>query len=423
MFVALIVLGTAVATLLLDTVIRQFLPHEKHVEHHIEHCYGVHDAQFQRTMGSLFYSPFVDGNRVTALMNGEAIFPAMLHAIQGAQKTINFETFIFWEGEIGRAFAHALGERASAGVTIHVLLDWAGSRQIDEDYIKAMEAAGVVIRRYRPIHWYNIRRLNHRTHRKLLIVDGRIGFTGGVGIADEWQGHAQDPQHWRDTHFCLEGPAVMQLQAAFMDNWLETSNAVLHGEDYFPPLAPVGEARAQVFQSSPSEGSQSMRLMYLMAITAACESIRIATAYFIPDDLATRALIAAYERGVKIEIIVPGEHTDIPLVRLISRARYGPLLAAGIAIYEFQPTMFHTKVMIVDDYWVSAGSTNFDNRSFRLNDEANLNVLDEAIAREQVLWFEQDKSRSQRITLADWRRRKPSERFKARLAWVLETQL
>lgn len=419
----LIILATVVATFIIDSIIRQFTTREKKVQHRISHLYGVADTQYQRTMGHLFYSPFCEGNKVVSLVNGEQIFPAMLKAIRSAEKTVNFETFIYWSGDIGREFAEALSERARAGVHIHVLLDWLGSKEIDSEYLNMMQTAGVHLARYHKIHWYHIRRLNYRTHRKLLIVDGKVGFTGGVGIADEWQGCAQDEHHWRDTHFYLEGPAVAQLQAAFMDNWLKTGDAVLHGEAYFPPLARSGDALAQVFQSSPAEGSQSMRLMYLMSITAACQSIRISTAYFIPDNLAIKTLIEARKRGVRIEIIIPGEYTDEPLVRLISRKRMKHLLEAEIEIYEFIPTMYHVKVMVVDGLWVSVGSTNFDNRSFRLNDEANLNVIDAELAKDQIAWFERDKARAKRITLEDWNQRTLAERLKADAAYVLRTQL
>jgi cardiolipin synthase len=419
----LIIIVTVIATFIIDSIIRQFITREKKVEHRIDHIYNVTDSQFQRTMGDLFYSPFSEGNKVVPLVNGEQIFPAMLQAIRNAERTINFETFIYWSGDIGREFAERLSERARAGVHVHVLLDWLGSKKIDSEYLTMMQAAGVRLSRYHKIHWYHIRRLNYRTHRKLLIIDGKVGFTGGVGIADEWQGCAQDERHWRDTHFYLEGPAVAQLQAAFMDNWLKTGDAVLHGEAYFPPLARSGDALAQVFQSSPAEGSQSIRLMYLMSITASCQSIRISTAYFVPDNLAINTLIDARKRGVRIEIIMPGEYTDQPLARLISRKRMKQLLEAGIEIYEFLPTMYHVKVMVVDQLWVSVGSTNFDNRSFRLNDEANLNVIDAELAEDQIACFERDKARAKRITLEDWHQRTLAERLKAHAAYVLRTQL
>jgi cardiolipin synthase len=393
------------------------------VERRIEHIYDSEDPQFARAMGSLLGPALVGGNRITPLRNGDRIFPAMLEAIRGARRTINFETYIYWSGDIGREFALALAERARAGVAVHVLLDWVGAGKIDAELVSTMEAAGVTVVRYHPLRWYNLGRLNNRTHRKLLVVDGRVGFTGGVGIADEWKGDAQDPHHWRDSHFRVEGPVVAQMQAGFMDNWIETRAEVLHGEDYFPALEPVGPHCAQLFQSSSEGGSESVRLMYLMSIAAAGRSIRLANAYFVPDDLAVRLLVDARKRGVAVEIIVPGKYIDFTVVRKASRARWGPLLEAGIDIYEYQPTMYHTKVMIVDEHWVSVGSTNFDSRSFRLNDEANLNVLDPELAAELVDHFEEDKRRAHRVTLESWLERPWQEKAKDRLAALIRAQL
>jgi cardiolipin synthase len=286
-----------------------------------------------------------------------------------------------------------------------------------------MEEAGVQIERYHPPRFYTLSKMNNRTHRKLLVVDGTVGFTGGVGVADQWLGHAQSPDHWRDSHYRLEGPAVAHMQAAFMDNWLKTHSEVLHREEYFPALAPVGEVKAQVFKSSAGEGSESVRLMYLLSIAAAARTIRIANAYFVPDDLCVSALCDASARGVRIEVIVPGTVTDEQIVGHASRSRWGPLLEADVAIYQYQPTMFHCKVMIVDEVWVSVGSTNFDNRSFRLNDEANLNVIDEAFAARQVEVFEQDKSRSRRFTLEEWKARPLSEKLAEFASSLLRSQL
>jgi cardiolipin synthase A/B len=411
------------AGILLAIAVANLSSSSKKIERKIEHLYAVRAPQFVRSMGSLLGPPIVPGNRVTALCNGDEIFPAMLEAIRGARKTICFETFIYWSGSIGRELAEALSERARAGVRVHVMLDWVGSKRIDESLVKMMTDAGVQVVRYHPLRWYNVGRLNNRTHRKLLIVDGGLGFTGGVGIADNWLGHAQDPEHWRDSHYRLEGPAVAHMQAAFMDNWMETCGEVLHGEDYFPALEPVGSHPAQLFRSSADDGSESVRLMYLLAIASAERSVRIANAYFVPDTLAVRTLIEARRRGAEVELIVPGRHIDQKVVRRASRALWGPLLEAGVAIYEYQPTMYHVKLAVVDELWSSVGSTNFDNRSFRLNDEANLNVLDADFARAQARMFEEDKGRARRITLEEWRRRPWPERAVERLAALFRLQL
>ncbi len=396
----LAVFGTVVVTILGTLLSLNLISGEKQIRYEIEHEFAVDDPQFLRSIGPLLGPQPLPGNRITALHNGSQIFPAMLAAIGGARETINFETYIYWSGDIGRQFSDALCERAHAGVKVHVILDAVGCGKIETEYLDAMKAAGVQVERYHPLKWHTADRINNRTHRKLLVVDGRIGFTGGVGIADTWAGNADDADHWRDSHYQLEGPAVAQMQAVFCDNWIKTRAKVLCGPAYFPALEPVGGSSAQVFRSSRGEGSESVRLMYLLSIASATKSIRLQAAYFVPDELAIRTFVSACKRGVKVEIIVPGPHTDSEVVAGASRALWGDLLDAGVEIHQYQPAMYHCKVMIVDDVWVSVGSTNFDDRSFRLNDEANLNVYDAAFAAEQVGVFEQDKAKSRRITRA-----------------------
>ena len=396
---------------------------ERKVQKPIPVLPGVRDPRFLRAIGSLLGPPLLPGNAAAELLNGDRIFPAMLEAIGSARQSITFETYIYWSGRIGAAFAEALAERARAGVKVHVMLDWAGSGKIDPEYLKQMQAAGVELERYHKPRWYNLGRLNNRTHRKLLVVDGLVGFTGGVGIADQWTGQAQDPEHWRDTHFRIEGPVVAQVQAAFMDNWIKTRGEVLLGDRYFPALAPGGEHWAQMFTSSPGGGSDGVRLMYLLSIAAAERSVLIANAYFVPDDLAVRTLVAARQRGVEIQVLVPGKYNDVVVTRWAARSRWGPLLEAGVRIYEYQPTMCHCKVMMVDDLWVSVGSTNFDDRSFNLNDEANLNVYDPAFAARQVEIFREDLRHCREVTLESWRRRPLRERIADRLAGLLRSQL
>jgi len=281
----------------------------------------------------------------------------------------------------------------------------------------------VQIEKYHPLRWYSLDRMNNRTHRKILVVDGKVAFTGGVGIADEWNGHAQDKDHWRDTHFRIEGPAVAQMQAAFNDNWLKVSGDLLHGDDYFPPLEKSGPLLAQVFKSSPDGGSESMHLMYLLSVASATKSIDLAMAYFVPDDLALDALVAALKRGVRVRIIMPGNKTDAKSVRTTSRALWGRILYAGAELYEFEPTMYHCKVLVVDGLWVSVGSTNFDNRSFRLNDEANLNVYDREFAERQRADFEQDLKRSRRITLEEWDARPWTEKAMEPFLRIFRSQM
>ena len=396
---------------------------DKHIDEDVPTLYSVSDAQFLRNMNVMLGPGVLPGNRIEALLNGDQIFPAMLDAIRAARRSITFETYIYWSGDVGEQFTRALIERAQAGVKVHVLFDAVGSQKIDEQIIRRMKDAGMEVVKYNPLRWYTLARMNNRSHRKILVVDGEVGFTGGVGIADEWSGNAQDENHWRDTHFRLEGPVVAQMQAAFMENWIEVTGQVLHGEAYFPPLRETGRELAQFFISSPGGGGESMQLMYLMSIAAATRTIRLSAAYFVPDDNEVRMLVDAQRRGVKVQIIAPGAITDSPAVRRASRSTWGELLRAGVEIYEYQPTFYHCKVMIVDDLWVSVGSTNFDTRSFSVNDEANLNVYDREFALAQVRIFEEDLRRSRRISLEEWEKRPWTEKAWERTMGLLSSQL
>ena len=413
----------ALVAMLATVLALNFVSAEKQIERSLVHRYNVGDPQFLRELGIMLGPSIVDGNQVVNLENGDRIFPAMLAAIRGAQHSINFESYIYWSGSIGKQFAQALEERARAGVPVNVLIDWAGSQQLDDELVEEMKSAGVEVRFYHPLRWYNLARMNNRTHRKLLVVDGRIGFTGGVGIADPWNGDAQDAEHWRDSHYRLEGPAVAQMQAAFLDNWIKTTGKVLQGPEYFPKLQPAGDVLAQVFTSSPSGGGDSMQLMYLLSITAAQKRIDLSAAYFVPDELTRRALRQALTRGVKVRILVPGANTDVEVARRASRAAWGELLQAGAQIYEYQPAMFHCKMMLVDSRLASVGSTNFDNRSFRLNDEANLNVYDAAFVSEQEAVFEADLRKSKRISYEQWKNRPRLEQVMENVSSFLSSQL
>jgi cardiolipin synthase A/B len=412
--------GTALLSAAVTIFARNFISGEKKITRRIEKRYPVGDVQFERTMSQLLGPPVVDGNRVTSLHNGVQIFPAMLEAIRGAERSITFETFIYWSGAIARRFSELLAEKARAGVNVHVLIDGVGCNCVNGESVRQMREAGVEVEIY---HIRNFARINNRTHRKLLIVDGRVGFIGGVGIADQWNGDARSPDEWRDTHFRVEGPVVAQMQAAFLDNWMKTRAYVLHGTDYFPELEPVGSRRCQVFKSSPMEGSESARLMYLLSIAAAERSIQIGNAYFVPDQLTTETLLQALDRGVSVEILVPGAHIDNAFVRAASRDRWGDLLRHGARIFEFQPCMYHCKVMIVDGVWTSVGSANFDNRSFRLNDEANLNVFGAEFAEEQSAAFARDLTRAKEVKIESWRRRSLAVRAADATAALFRSQL
>jgi len=419
----LTILLTAVVTLVVVLAIANLSTGEKKIEHKIERRYGTDDPQFIRSMGLLLGPPVTSGNRFEVLVNGDEIFPSMLEGIASAQKTITFETFIYWSGAIGEQIARALSEKARAGVAVHVLLDWVGSQKMDRQYLQMLKDAGAEVIQYHKPHWTGLGRMNDRTHRKLLVIDGRIGFTGGVGIAQEWTGHAQDDMHWRDSHFRVMGPVVGHMQAVFMDNWIKATGNVLHGPDYFPEADEAGDGLAHMFSSSPSGGSDDMQLMYLMAITTATHSIHLASAYFVPDRLTINAIVESAKRGVDVRILTPGRHIDTHTVREASRACWGPLLEAGVQMFEYQPTMFHVKLLVVDEYLVSVGSTNFDSRSFKLNDEANLNIYDTAFARRQTQIFADDLANSRRVTLDDWNSRPWTRKLVDRAVALFDSQL
>ena len=395
---------------------------EKKIERRLERMYSLDDPRFVQELGALLGPPVLGGNRYRALRNGDEIFPAMLAAIHGRAHRHLRDVHLL-VGRYRPALRRCAGAKARAGVKVHVLLDWVGSAKMDPALIAEMAAAGVQIRKYHPPSWYDLGRLNNRTHRKLLVIDGRIGFTGGVGIAPQWTGHAQDPDHWRDTHFEVEGPVVAQMQAVFIDNWVKVTGDVLHGPGYFPVLSPVGGGHAQMFSSSPTGGSESMELMYLLAITAASHSIDLSASYFVPDELSQRALLDALKRGVRRAHRGAGRsHRFGDGAQRLAR-RMGDAARGRRHPAEYQPTMYHCKVLIVDGLLVSVGSTNFDNRSFRLNDEATLNIVDADFAAAQTSVFEADLAQSRPVSYAQWLDRPLKERLAEHLASWLGPEL
>ncbi|OBQ84763.1 cardiolipin synthase B [Mesorhizobium sp. WSM3873] len=416
-------LAVALVASLVTLLAINLIPETRVIRTIVPHRFDAADPQFARSMSSYSQGQMFEANAVQTLVNGDEIFPAMLQAIRSARKTINMETYIYWSGSVGYEFATSLAAKAREGVEVRVLVDWLGSLPFDEKLIQIMTSAGVRFERYRPIHWYTLDRVNNRTHRKLLIVDGRVAFTGGVGIADDWLGDARNPNEWRDTHYQIEGPAVPGFQAAFAENWLETVGETLQGENFYLPPEAAGALRAQLILSSQPNGSENMELMMLAAIAAAKDHLRIGMAYFVPDDIALQQILDARKRGVAVDVIVPNSLTDVPIVRKASRYFWGKLLEAGVRIYEFQPTMYHPKLLIVDDVWASFGSTNLDQRSLRLNDEATLNVYGKEFARTQIDLFNEDLKRSRQISLAEWRSRPMREKFTDWLASTLHAQL
>jgi cardiolipin synthase len=371
----------------------------------------VRSSEFLRAAEALTGAPISWGSDVELLINGDEIFPRYLRAIREAEETVCLLTYVYWQGDIAHDVAEALCERARAGVECNVLIDAVGGMRLERELLDRMSEAGVRVCRFRPVKPYAPARVTNRTHRKILVADGRVGLTGGVGIAEEWTGNAQDPDHWRDTHVCVTGPVVRGLFGAFAENWLEATGEVLVGRAYLPELEQRGEGGPMmVVRSSAGVGDSNVEALYYLAIAAARESIDLTAAYFVPRPAFVEALQDAAEHGVRIRVLVPGRNIDKPPVRVAGRASYEELVAAGIEVYEYQPTMLHAKTLTVDGSWSAVGSANFDNRSFQLNDEATLCVSSEAFARRLAEQFERDLEVSERIAPERWRDRGPIQR-------------
>jgi cardiolipin synthase len=339
------------------------------------------------------------------LENGAAAFPAMLKAIEGARQRISFETYVFGTGRVADDFARAFTEAAARGVEVRLVLDAVGASDADRGSIDAMEHAGVRIGWFNPIRHWSIEEVNYRTHRKVLVVDGDVGFTGGIGIADQWLGNAENEKSWRDTHFEVHGPAVGNMEAAFHENWIETGGIVEARVDPTYPQ-PVGIVdRTVVVWSSPEGGANEMKLAYLLAIGAARTTIDIQSPYLITDESTGWSLSQARKRGVRIRMLTEGDITDAKPVKFASRAEYAQFLAEGMEVYEYQPTMMHTKAMVIDGLISIIGSANFDNRSLELNDELNSVVSGKALADRLTRDFENDLRRSKKLDLRTWQAR------------------
>jgi cardiolipin synthase A/B len=371
----------------------------------------VRSEEFLRAAEALTGAPISVGDEVELLINGDQIFPRYLDAIGSAQHTVCLLTYVYWRGDIAHDVADALCERAGAGVECNVIIDALGGVKLESEVVDRMTEAGVRVCRFRPPKPYAVRRLANRTHRKILVADGRVGLTGGVGIAEEWTGDAQDPDHWRDTHVRVEGPVVRGLFGAFAENWLEATGEVLVGPGYLPDIEERGDGGAMmVVRSSAGVGDTNIEALYYLAIAAARETLDITAAYFVPRPAFTEALQDCAERGVLTRVLVPGPNIDKPPLWVAGRAAYDDLIEAGVEIYEFQPTMLHAKSMTVDGWWSSVGSVNFDNRSFQLHDEATLCVASEAFAAKLTRQFERDLEVSERIEPGRWRGRGPLQR-------------
>jgi cardiolipin synthase len=379
---------------------------------------------FRRVLAALADAHVHDTNRVEVLTNGDTFYEAELEAISRARRSVNIEAYIFQKGEIASRFIKALSERAREGVRVNIVLDAIGSFATwRRSYQELLDAGGRVCW-YHPVRWHTLPRINNRTHRELIIVDGEVGFIGGAGVADHWYKGKHRHPRWRDTMFRVEGPEVTALQATFAENWLESSGELLTDPDYFPFCETNGDTVAMVVNSSPTIGASTRARMLFQALLASAQkSVLITTPYFLPDWSARAEMIRAMkERGVALQIVTPGRHTDHLLTRTSSRRLYGDLLRHGARIFEYQPAMIHTKTMIIDGLWSVVGSTNFDNRSFGLNDEVNLAACDEKLAARLEEDFARDVSDSREITYEVWRQRSVIERSQEWLGWLLERQ-
>ncbi len=384
----------------------------------------VGSDEFLRAAEAITSTPIAPGNRAEILINGDQIFPAFIETIGSAKQSVNLLTYIYWHGEIARRIADAVCERAQAGIEVNILFDAVGSAKMGRKLTRQMRDAGANFAIFRPPKPYAIRRVNNRTHRKLCIVDGEVGLIGGVGIADEWSGNAQDPDHWRDTHVRVRGPVVRGLQGAFAENWLEATGDVLVGPQYLPDLKPIeGGCKMQLVRSSAGVGDTNMEALYFLAIACARERLHLTAAYFAPRPAFIEALCDAADRGVDVRLLVPGENIDKGFVRQAGRGSYDQLLACGVRIWEFCPTMLHAKTLTIDGCWSSVGSVNFDNRSFQLQDEATLCVSSEAFTAALDEQFERDLERSEEIELERWRRRSPLAKANERALRLVRREL
>jgi cardiolipin synthase len=363
------------------------------------------EPSFFPTLEAYAGAPIVGGNAVELLFNGEQIFPSLVASIQSAQRTITYAQYFYEDGPVARDIAEALAERCRAGVGVNVLLDAFGSLSIPREYLELMRVSGCHVAWFRPLSQYIFRRYHKRNHRRILVVDGRIGYTGGAGVSRKWMGNGRTEGHWRDTDVRMEGPVVEYLQAAFAENWLEATGMVLGGEAYFPrPIEPRGQVYAQVARSSPASGSAAMYTTFLLAVSAARKSLLVTNPYFVLDETMREAVLGTVRRGVRVAVLVPAV-IDHALVRQASRAQFGDLLRAGVEIYEYTPALLHAKTMVIDGVWATVGSTNLDNLSFAFNDELNLIIYDRAIAQQLERAFHEDVQASRRVTYEAWKHR------------------
>jgi cardiolipin synthase len=392
------------------------------INYHLSRRTSVHAEDFLYTIQSTCQAALHHGNKVTVYTNGPEFYPAMLEAIRGATRSINMECYIFQPGRIADQFIDALSDRARKGINVTIVVDAIGSFSLWGRPAARLRKAGCRIQSYQRLRWYSLARINNRTHRELLVIDGRIAFAGGAGIADWWAYPRRRRPPWRDTMARFEGPIVAALQGVTAENWLECCGEILTGPDYFPSLDRAGNATSFVIRSSPSDRATVSRVAFQLLMEGADQHIHITTPYFLPDRALRRALMEIAQRGVSMDIIVPGRRTDQHWVRLASRRMWGNLLRAGIRLHEYRGTMMHAKIMVVDGIWTVLGTTNLDNRSFEHNDEVNVALLDAEVAARLLADFQRDLRDSDEITLERWQRRPLWEKVVGPFVWILERQ-
>lgn len=414
---------TALGLLIAGLLVYLFAPRESAPTYGLDHEFPIESDEFLSTIVGATGAPFLPGNSLDIYNNGDEFYPAMIDAIEQARESISVEAYIYWAGNVGRLFAEALAAKAREGLQVKILLDAVGSSTIGPEILETLTKGGCQVRWYHPIHWYTINRINNRTHRKSLIIDGQTGFTGGAGIADHWMGDAEDEHHWRDIQIRIKGPAIIPLQTGFARNWLETTGELVSGQTFYPQPEVFGRLKIQTIMSSPETGSSTVRIMYYLSIACARKSIFIANPYFVPDDAAIEILTEAKKRGVDVKVMVTGIHNDIILTRLNSVRLYGDLLRAGIEIYEYNRTMMHHKYMVCDGVWSTIGTTNFDTRSFALNEENNVCIYDHEVAAEFETIFLRDLEACDRIELAAWERRGLGIKLLQHAASILKEQV
>src|SRR5688572_5684354 len=393
-----------------------------HVPYRLHERLDCSSEEFIFSLSNITLSSIHHDSRFDVLTNAVEFYPAMLSAIRGARHSINMECYIFRPDEVGRTFMAAMMERARAGVEVKLVVDSIGSFRFGVSAVREMRDAGCKVELYQRLKWDRLSRLNNRTHRELLIVDGAVAFFGGAGVGDQWAKGVRGKMPWRDTMARVTGPVVASIQGVFAENWVECCGEILCGAEYFPRLAKTGGTSTLIVKSSPADRATACRVVFQMVVESAMKRIRITTPYFLPDRSLRRALVAAAARGVAIDIIVPGSHTDQRWVRLVSRRKYNELLREGIRIFEYRAGMTHAKVLNVDDLWVVLGTTNFDNRSFEHNDEVNVAIRDQEISACLTRDFVNDLTRCEEVTLETWKRRPLYEKVVEPFAWILERQ-